>query len=160
MNRANFVSGAIGVAIGGGALAGATGFPPDVVMKIGPAFFPEMLASALIALSAVLMIGAVREAPGGDAAQPPPFRLSLEDGRVRAVLTAFAVLAFTLVLKPLGFVVSSVLFLAAMMAMLGVRRPATLAGVALGVTFGVWLIFEKLLVLSLPAGILDGFLFF
>lgn len=162
MNRANFVSGAIGVAVGGGALWGASDFPPDVVMKIGPAFFPSMLAGLLVAASGVLMAGAALEAPVQapvrDPVQAPP-RLGFADGRVRAAVTVLAVLAFTLVLGPLGFVPTSVLFLAAMMAMLGLRSPAALLAVPVGVTAAIWLIFEKLLVLSLPAGILDGLLF-
>lgn len=159
MNRANFVSGAIGVAVGGGALWGAADFPPDVVMKIGPAFFPSMLAGLLVAASGVLMAGAALEAAGPAVAEDPPPRLSFADGRVRAAVTVLAVLAFTLVLGPLGFVPTSVVFLAAMMAMLGLRSPAALLAVPVGVTAAIWLIFEKLLVLSLPAGILDGLLF-
>lgn len=158
MNRANFVCGAIGVAIAGGALAGAAGFPRDVVMKIGPAFFPQMLAGMLLAASAALMVGAALEKP---AAAPPrePLRLSLEDGRVRACVTVALVLGFAALLTPLGFLPASTLFLIAMMAMLGVRRPLPLVATAVGVSVGVWLIFEKLLVLSLPAGILESVLY-
>lgn len=158
MNRANFVSGAIGVAVGGGALAGASEFPPDVVMNVGPAFFPSMLAGMLVLASAILMVGAALE-PAAAAEARAPLRWSFEDGRVRAAVTVAAVAGFTLVLGPLGFIPTSVLFLAGMMAMLGMRRPLPLLAVSVGVTAAIWLIFEKLLVLSLPAGILDSLLY-
>ena len=161
MNRANFVCGAIGVAVGGGAYFRTSDFPADVVMKIGPAFFPSMLAGGLMLSSAALMVIAAMEAaqPAAPDAEAEPFRLSLDDGRVRAVVTTLAVLAFTLVLVPLGFIPTSVIFLLAMMALLGVRRPLLMAATSVGVTLGIWLIFEKLLVLTLPAGILESVLY-
>lgn len=161
MKRGDFVAGAIGVAISGGALVIASDFPADVVMKIGPAFFPEMLAYLLLLCSAILMVNAALAKPAVVAAEdPPPVRgLSLDNGIVRALLTVVAVLAFTLLLRPVGFILTSVGFLTAMMAVLGMRRPLGMFGVALGVTAGIYLIFEKLLGLTLPAGVLDSILY-
>lgn len=161
MKRGDFVAGAIGVAISGGALVIASDFPADVVMKIGPAFFPEMLAYLLLLCSAILMVNAALAKPAVAVAEdPPPVRgLSLDNGIVRALLTVVAVLVFALVLRPVGFIVTSVVFLTLMMGLLGMRRPIVMIAIALGITAGIYVIFEKLLGLTLPAGVLDSILY-
>jgi len=85
--------------------------------------------------------------------------LSLDNGIVRALITVAAVIAFALALRPVGFILTSVVFLTAMMGLLGMRKPWLMLAVAVGVTGGIYLIFEKLLALSLPAGVLDSLLY-
>ena len=161
MKRGDFVAGAIGVTVSGGALYVASGFPADVVMKIGPAFFPEMLAGLLLVCSALLMVNAALAKPAATSVEgsPPVRGLSLDNGAVRAILTVLAVIAFALALRPVGFILTSVVFLTAMMAMLGMRKPLLTLAIAVGITGGIYLIFEKLLALSLPAGVLDSLLY-
>lgn len=161
MRRGDFVAGAIGVAIGGGALYVASDFPADVVMKIGPAFFPNVLAGLFLVCSAALMVGAaMAESVPRVAEDPPPVRgLSLDNGILRAVVTVLAVVAFTLALRPVGFIVTSVVFLAAMMGLLGLRKPIPMLVIALGITAGVFIVFEKILGLTLPAGVLESVLY-
>jgi len=62
------------------------------------------------------------------------------------------------VLKPLGFIPTAIIFMLAMMLVLGNRKPLALALAPLIVTFGVWAIFEKLLHLNLPQGVLASVL--
>ena len=150
MNRANFVSGAIGVAIGGGALAGATGFPPDVVMKIGPSFFPNILAGCLILFSIVLLINALR---GRSKGSVEPLRLS-DRGVQRGLITLGATLVFCAVLEPVGFIPTAIVFLAFMAWVLGKRSALALAVSPPLITLAIWLVFEKVLYLSLPPGLL------
>ena len=161
MKRGDFVAGAIGVTISGGALYIASDFPADVVMKIGPAFFPDMLAGLLLVCSAALMVSAALAKPvAARAPEEASVRgLSLDNGIVRALITVAAVIAFTLALRPVGFILTSVVFLTAMMGLLGMRKPWLMLAVAVGVTGGIYLIFEKLLALSLPAGVLDSLLY-
>ncbi len=161
MKRGDFVAGAIGVAVSGGALAMASDFPADIVMKIGPAFFPNLLAGLFLVCSAILMVSAALAKPApGVAADPPPVSgLSLENGALRAVVTVLAVVAFALALRPVGFILTSTAFLAAMMALLGLRRPVLMLAVSLGVTAGIYIVFEKLLGLTLPAGVLESVLY-
>jgi putative tricarboxylic transport membrane protein len=161
MKRGDFVAGAIGVAIGGGALFMAADFPADVVMKIGPAFFPDMLAGLFLICSAALMVSAaLAKTVPGVVEDPPPVRgLSLENGILRAVVTVIAVIAFVVALRPVGFLITSTVFLTAMMGLLGLRKPVLMVAVSLGITAGVYIIFEKLLGLTLPAGILESVLY-
>lgn len=149
------------MAIGGGALYVASDFPADVVMKIGPAFFPNVLAGLFLVCSAALMVGAaMAETVPRVAEDPPPVRgLSLDNGILRAVVTVLAVVAFTLALRPVGFIVTSVVFLAAMMGLLGLRKPIPMLVIALGITAGVFIVFEKILGLTLPAGVLESVLY-
>ena len=161
MKRGDFVAGAIGMAISGGALFIASDFPADVVMKIGPAFFPDMLAGLFLICSAALMVSAsLAKAVPGVVEDPPPVRgLSLENGILRAVVTVFAVVAFIVALRPVGFIITSTAFLVAMMGLLGLRKPGLMVVVSLGITAGIYIIFERLLGLTLPAGILESVLY-
>lgn len=161
MKRGDFVAGAIGVAISGGALLMAADFPADVVMKIGPAFFPDMLAGLFLICSVALMVNAALAKAGPGAVEDPSQvrGLSLDNGILRAVVTVFAVIAFVIALRPVGFLITSTVFLAAMMALLGLRKPVLMVVVSLGITAGIYIIFEKLLGLTLPAGILESVLY-
>jgi len=160
MKRADFVGGAIGVVVSGGALLDASGFPRDVVMKIGPSFFPQMLAGLLLVLSLLLMMSSLSHVkPEEKTEAVEPFRLSFDNGIVRAVLTVAGVIVFCLVLQPVGFIITSLVFLVLMMALLGMRRPLLMGISSVLVTAGVYLVFEKLLALTLPAGILEDVLY-
>ena len=65
MKTADIFGGIIGILIGLFALWEGAKMPTDVVMKIGPSFFPNILAGCLILFSIVLLINATR----GSAAQ-------------------------------------------------------------------------------------------
>ena len=69
-----------------------------------------------------------------------------------------ASIIFCVVLEPLGFIPSAILFLMLMMLLMGNRKPRQLVIAPVLVTFAIWLIFEKLLNLSMPAGVLTDLL--
>lgn len=124
--------------------------PEDVVMKIGPGFFPTILAVGLILFSLVLIFNALR---GGSKGSVEPLRWSDPGVRKGLCLLAAAIL-FCAVLKPLGFVPTAIAFMLVMMLVLGNRKPVALALAPLVVTFGIWVVFEKFLHLNLPQGVL------
>ena len=61
-------------------------------------------------------------------------------------------------LDPLGFIPTSIVFLTFMMVVMGKRHPLLLAVTPALITWAVWLVFEKVLSLSLPAGVLADYL--
>lgn len=128
--------------------------PTDVVMKIGPGFFPGLLAACLFLSGAALVLNAWR---GKSQGAPPPLRLS-DPGVRRGLILLVAALAFVALLNPLGFVPTSIVFLSLMMLVMGLRKPAVVLSVPALITAGVWGVFEKLLHLSLPPGILSSIL--
>jgi putative tricarboxylic transport membrane protein len=154
MKQADLVSGGIGVAIGTYAIWDAQHMPEDVVMKIGPGFFPTILAGGLIIFSVMLIFNALRGRSKGNIE-----RLRLSDPGVRKGLFLLVAAAlFCAALKPLGFIPTAVIFMLVMMLVLGNRKPLALTLAPLIVTLGVWAIFEKLLHLNLPAGVLASIL--
>ena len=154
MKVADLVGGMVGAAIGLFALWTSWHMPADVVMKIGPGFFPGILSGLLVLFSCVLLVKALR---GGEqqAADAP---VTTGEGKVRGLLTLVATIAFVAVLEPLGFIPSAIVFLTLMMLVMGKRKPLPILLAPTLVTVGVWLVFEKLLHLSMPPGILEGLL--
>jgi hypothetical protein len=128
MKKADIVGGLIGILIGLYAIWEGTKMPEDLVMKIGPSFFPNILAGFLILFSAILIVNALRGKSKGEVA---PLRID-----------------------PLGFLLTSIIFLTFMMWIMGNRKPIALAIAPTVITLAVWLVFEKVLNLSMPAGIL------
>lgn len=154
MKKADIVGGLIGILIGLYAIWEGARMPEDVVMKIGPSFFPNILATLLIVFSAVLIINALLGRSKGEVA---PFKLS-DKGVQRGLITLVSAILFCVALDPLGFIPTAIIFLAFMMAVMGNRKPVQLVVVPPLVTLTIWLIFEKILNLSMPAGILTDIL--
>ncbi len=154
MKVADIVGGIIGILIGLFALWEGAKMPADVVMKIAPSFFPNMLVSLLILFSTVLIVNAVR---GRSKGKVEPYRLS-DKGVQRGLITLAAGSVFVLVLEPLGFIPTSIIFLTFMMRVMGKRNPLLLGVTPALITAAVWLVFEKVLALSMPAGVLADYL--
>lgn len=154
MKVADIVGGALGILIGIFAIWEGSKMPTDVVMKIGPSFFPNILGGLLILFSAVLIVNAVR---GRSKGKVEPYRLA-DKGTQRGLITLAAGIVFCVVLDPLGFVPTSVVFLTFMMWVMGKRNPLLIAGAPSLITLAVWLVFEKVLALSMPPGILADYL--
>jgi len=154
MKVADIIGGMVGILIGLYAIWEGTNMPPDYIMKVGPSFFPSVLAGFLILFSGVLIINALRGKSVGTVE-----RVKLSDkGVQRGLITLAATIVFCAVLEPVGFMLSSIVFLVFMMALMGNRKPWQLLIAPPLVTISVWLIFEKVLNLSMPAGVLADIL--
>lgn len=154
MKVADIIGGVVGILIGLYAIWEGSNMPPDLIMKVGPSFFPTVLAGLLIIFSVASIIFALR---GKSKGSVEPLKLS-DKGVQRGLITLAATIVFCAVLEPLGFIPSAILFLIPMMLLMGNRKPLQLIIAPVLVTFSIWLIFEKLLNLSLPAGVLTDLL--
>lgn len=150
MKKADIIGGLIGILIGLYAIWEGTNMPEDVVMKIGPSFFPTILASLLIIFSLVLIVNALR---GKSKGEVTPLKLS-DKGVQRGLITLVAAIVFCVALDPIGFIPTAIVFLAFMMWVMGNRKPVLMIVVPPLITLTIWLIFEKVLNLSMPAGLL------
>ena len=150
MKVADIYGGLIGILIGLYALWEGAHMPTDVVMKIGPSFFPNILAGLLIIFSVVLILNALK---GKSKGTLEPLRLSSK-GVQRGLVTLLATVIFCVVIEPLGFILTSIIFLMFMMWLLGKRKPLLMLTVPPLTTFSIWLVLEKVLYLSMPAGVL------
>ena len=154
MRTADIVAGLIGILIGVYTVWEGSNMPPDLVMKIGPSFFPNILAGFLILSSLALVVTALRGRSKGSVAA---LRIS-EPGVQRGLITLAATLVYCILLKPLGFIPTSLAFMVFMMVALGRRKPMTLVAAPWVVTLSIWVVFEKILHLDLPPGVLAALL--
>lgn len=131
----------LALAVAYGVAAG--GYQAMIGDPLGPAVFPLALAVPLGLLSLYLI---VRPGPGPDW---PRGRALLKQG-----LTLVAFVAYAYLLEPLGFLVSTFLAVVVLGGLLGARLwQAGAAGVAIAVV--LFVLFDTLLGLPLPAGVLD-----
>lgn len=154
MKIADIISGMVGILIGAYVLIVCHSYPEDFVMKIGPAFFPEFLAWGLLIFSAILILQALLGKSIGEVE-----RISLRQKGIQRVLLALAgMIVYCAVLKPAGFIIATIPLIMFYMFLMGNRKKVQYLWVPVAITLGVYLVFEKVLVLSLPSGLLSSFL--
>jgi hypothetical protein len=117
------------------------GFAAD---RLGPTFFPRLLALALGGCALVLIARALRGR--SDPAPLPVVRLPLLLGTLG--LTA----AYALLLAPLGYLLATPLYVAALVLLLGYQSRAGLARAGRGVTIVLYLVFARALKVLVPMG--------
>lgn len=111
---------------------------------LGPSAFPQLLAVALGITALVLLF---RPGPGVEW----PHGLAL----VRQIVAVAVLLAYAFVLEPVGFIPATAAAIAVLAVQLGGRwGPAAVLG--LGVSIGLFILFDPVLGLPLPAGALFG----
>lgn len=150
MKRINVGVAAVCVALAAYALFEASTFRHTVVGNdpTGPAFFPRLMAAALILLSAILL----GQTFIGPPAAPEP--ADAEKKRLLPPVAGMAVLfGYALVLEPLGFIVATAILAVAFLLLCGVRKWYVLALYPAAVSLIVYYVFRKLLIVFLPEGI-------
>lgn len=117
------------------------GFAAD---RLGPRFFPRLLAFAL-ALSGLGLIR--RSVTGRSDAEPlAPVRIG------QFVLTVAITLAYAILLPTLGYLIATVLYVGALIWLLGYRNIVGLAATSAGVTAVLYLVFARALHVLVPMG--------
>ena len=116
----------------------------------GPGFFPLWLGLIGAVLSAVLFVEVLRQPADGPGDGPlTPARPAAQ--RILAVLVLLAAVA--LLLDPLGFRLTALLFTAILLLALGVRSLPVIAVFAATAGFGVFHVFYYWLKVPLPIGV-------
>jgi putative tricarboxylic transport membrane protein len=141
------------VALGGVMLLGAVVVlvdaaslrPSDEV--VGPAAAPTAVGVLLGVLGTLLVLQAVRQLRTATARQQLPHRRMLRLAAMVALLVAFAVL-----LPVIGYVVASALLFTGAALLLGAPRPVRTAAYGWTLAGVVFLLFDRLIGLALPAG--------
>ena len=149
--------GAALVALGAVVLWHIQGYPPMPGQKYGPAWFPGLIATGLIACGALLVLGRLRAASPQPLAQLPDWVR-----RPRAVAGVASVIAgllfYIFAVETLGFYLTASLLLLAWARVLRASWLLALP-VAIGATMVIHLSFYKLLKVPLPWGIFERFAF-
>ena len=133
-------------------------FPKIPGQQVGPALFPGILALGLAVCAGLLVVkGLASRREGGERAE----WVALEPWtRRRHYVLAFALtigvnILYILAVGRLGFIVTGVIYLAALFWVFDVRKR-WIVPLALIVTLGIHYAFYKLLKVPLPWGIMQG----
>jgi putative tricarboxylic transport membrane protein len=122
---------------------------------VGPRFFPYVVGGAAVVIGLWLAVAVLR----GDLAAPEESEdVDLNqktDWRTLAMLTATFVV-YLLIITPLGYLLSTMLFFGGTAFTLGARRPRSLILTTLLVPLATFLIFTRLLGIYLPNGVLEA----
>jgi putative tricarboxylic transport membrane protein len=129
---------------------GALSLPHAVTYAaVGPGLFPAAIGAGLVVLGALLLVAVARgerfepqETEDADAARRP--------SPAAFWTTVAAGVVPLLVIRPLGFPVAAALTFALTARAFGSRRVALDLGLGLGLGIACWLLFSRLLGLSLP----------
>ena len=151
MKKINIAVSVVCVGLAIYALREAATFRHTIVGKdpTGPAFFPRIMAAALILLVAILLGQTFFRAT-------VPEEGAEESGGKRflsPIAGMAALFVYALVLEPLGFIVATALLALALLFMCGVRKWHVIALYPVVSSLTIYYVFRKLLVVFLPEGI-------
>ena len=131
--------------------------PVQVVEEGSPATYPIIVNTLMCICGAGYFLQSVFGAPAAeDVESPPKPRNLLPLLRVAAVAVLLAVWIW--VMESVGFLLSSMVFLAAGIALFGSRQPFKIGAVSIGLPILLYVLFRILLKSVLPEGPLEGVL--
>ena len=121
------------------------GLPPFMQRNpVWPSTFPKVL-SVIGILVALFVLTGLEKTAGGDRTPEIDYR-RLTDYKLGQALTLLSLMAaYALLLRPLGFILSSSLFLILSAAVLGERKWVVLVPVVLATSMGVWYLVQQVL---------------
>lgn len=150
MRRADQLTGIFLLVFSVVVMEGGRRMPPSNTFGPGAGFLPFWLGVAMAVLSILLVVSATREPV--TAADRAPFPRGRAVWRIIATIAALA--AFILLLETLGFLLATALLSAFLLRAIERERWARTATVAVANAFGLYIVFQKLLGVSLPKNLL------
>ena len=149
MKAANLVAGiftvVFGIAVYWLTLGFATqGLSPD---PLGPTFFPRALGIGFVVLGLILVIAALRQKGGEKRTEP-----ILSRGNLRMLAVIGLCALYYLFMDDIGFILATILFVAAVMVITGERTWWKMGVSALAVSLILYFLFREILKVMLPIG--------
>ena len=151
MSFANIVGALIFIAIGVYAIVKSLGFKHFKNSTVDPSAFPQIMATGLIVCSIVLLVMNIMSKEEKKAPS-----LSLRNrGIVHALLCALVAVLYVVLWEPVGFLVLAPVSLFVLMYLIDMRNYKVMIIVSITLTLIVWLLFYKVLSISVPLGFLE-----
>ncbi len=150
MNKPNIVSGLIGIAISTYVLLVASNFPSIPGSKIGPGYFPVLLAIGMMCASMILLIQALLKK--GELRYN---KLNIKSPElIRSFLSLVATVFYAIIMQFTGFIVATVFYLFYLMYLLKNRNYKQMVILSVLISIAVYIVFKGILKLTLPTGFL------
>jgi len=145
-NLADIVGSLILILMGIVAIIGAIGLHVGTPTEPQPGFFPFMSGAFILVLSLIILVRGWL----GRGNRPAKF------GEVRRpALLVVALIAFVAVLEPLGYLITSLIIVALVLRIMGIRSWRVLLTTSFAMSIGTFVLFDRLLGIALPVGILS-----
>ena len=155
MKVSDFTLALVLLALAAAMTIGAVSFPPMPGQAFGPRLFPNIIAVGFALCAAVLIMRAVKAKAVRIAVVTPEWWN--EPGRRGNLLILLgSIMAYTLLVEPVGFLITTFTLLVVLMKRLGASWRATLFASILG-TAVTYLLFAYWLRVPLPPGLLASF---
>lgn len=153
MKRADIIASILGFGLCFTIFYITASFPEDQVVRVGPAFFPRLLAAGLGVFSTILLLSALIRKN-----QESTTSFSFKDrGIQRGIISVGATVIYCLLFDYLGFLTCTIVYLIFLMLLLKDRHYLQITLTSILVTIAVFFIFKVLLNITLPMGTLYGF---
>lgn len=153
MKRADIIASILGLALCLYIFYTTAGFPEDQVVRVGPAFFPRLLAAGLGFFSFILLVSAFTRQY-----REKHTNFSLKDrGTQRGIISVGATVLYCFFFDSLGFITCTIVYLLFLMALLKERKYIQMTITAVVITIAIFFIFNGLLNITLPMGTFYGF---
>ena len=131
------------------ALVTSLGYSLSDALGPGPGFFPFWLSAIGAALTVVILIETRRSPEPATGSLLPNSRAAWQGGAILLALVLAAAL-----FEPLGYRLTTLVFIAGLLFALGARSPSAILLTALAGSFGVFHVFYHWLKVPLPVGVL------
>ena len=153
MKKVNYFCGVLGLLFSAYIWISSAAFPVDKVMKIGPDFFPRLMAVGMIISSLALLINTHLHNSTATA-ETISFR---DPGIRRAIIIFIGALVYAFAMTYLGFIPSTIIFMMFMMYKLQLKSYGRMFIVSLLTALAVVGAFQGFLDIQLPMGFLENF---
>ena len=148
MKRAgDFVASLFGILLSGAVMIGAYRLRLGTPMEPQPGFFPFLAGAVLFVLCVILLLQVFFGRGHGAEAFGELWR---------PVVLIIGLFTYSVVLDLLGYLIATIILSAVVLRVLGVKTGWKLVAISVGLSIGTYVLFDRLLDLSLPGGILAG----
>lgn len=150
MRRADQITGIIMLIFAAAVMEGGRRMPASLTFGPGAGFLPFWLGVVMAVLAILLYVNATREPAEAKSRSPFPDRRAI----LAIMATVASLAAYNLIIEPVGFLVSTALLSAFLLGVVEREPWYTTASVAAANAVVLYIIFEKLLGVSLPKNVL------
>ncbi len=143
MRLPNLIIGIVTTLIGIFFIANTLDFPNLDLEPLGAAFMPRLYSILLIFLGLILVMQAIRDNKE---------KKEAKSNVKYALISMFIVIVYVLFIPPLGFYISTFLFTFIFLLFSKVRNKIVLVSVPVGTVLFIYICFDKILKVAIPAG--------